>query len=373
MMRKVMLMSLMLLLFTACSSAPPSAPTSPPAPTQPIATQLPPAPTVAPKPTATVRAIAQENDFVFEQNRRLGRGVNFGNALESPREGEWGVTLEEDFFKIIQQGGFSSIRVPISWSTHAGEQSPYTVDPVFFERIDWVVKNAKKQQMAVIIDFHHYNEMMESYSTHKERFLSIWDQIARRYQQESDSVYFELLNEPNGSFSNSNAWNQVLNEAIKVIRASNPRRTIIVGPGDWYSINRLYDLQLPEADRNLIVSFHYYQPFHFTHQGADWVDGSSPWLGTTWTGTPEQQSDMLRDLDLAKQWSELNARPLFMGEFGAFSKADMDSRARWTAFLARSAEQRGFSWSYWEFCAGFGVYDRAAKNWVEPLYKALIP
>ncbi len=47
--------------------------------------------------------------------------------------------------------------------------------------------------------------------------------------------------------------------------------------------------------------------------------------------------------------------------------------ARWTAFLSRSAEEHGFSWAYWEFCAGFGVYNRATKDWINPLYKAMVP
>ena len=62
--------------------------------------------------------------FAFEQNRRLGRGVNLGNALEAPNEGEWGMTLEAEFFRVIYQGGFDSVRVPIRWSNHAASQPP---------------------------------------------------------------------------------------------------------------------------------------------------------------------------------------------------------------------------------------------------------
>ena len=64
---------------------------------------------------------------------------------------------------------------------------------------------------------------------------------------------------------------------------------------------------------------------------------------------------------------------VFLGEFGAYEKADMTSRAKWTAAVVKEAESRGFSWAYWEFGAGFGAYDRQAKTWREPLMKALIP
>jgi hypothetical protein len=76
---------------------------------------------------------------------------------------------------------------------------------------------------------------------------------------------------------------------------------------------------------------------------------------------------------LSEQHAETHDRPIFLGEFGAYSKGDMASRARWTAFIAREAEARGISRAYWEFCAGFGVYDPGLKRWNEPLLQALMP
>ena len=62
-----------------------------------------------------------------------------------------------------------------------------------------------------------------------------------------------------------------------------------------------------------------------------------------------------------------------MGEFGAYSKADMVSRASWTEFVARTADEYGFSWGYWEFCAGFGIYNPNEETWNESLVQALLP
>jgi len=123
-----------------------------------------------------------------------------------------------------------------------------------------------------------------------------------------------------------------------------------------------------------VVTFHYYSPFRFTHQGAGWVGRQSQqWLGTTWTGTTAEKAAVRRDLDTAIRWAVEHRRPVYLGEFGAYSRADMESRARWTRFVADEAIRRKIGFAYWEFCAGFGAYDPDKKQWHEPLKKALLP
>jgi len=308
----------------------------------------------------------------FAQNARLGRGVNLGNALEAPREGEWGVTLEEEYFDLIRQAGFNSVRIPIRWSAHADLEEPYRIQPAFFQRVDWAVDQALSRGLLAIINVHHYEEIMQDPDGHRARFLALWEQIADHYRDYPPELLFELLNEPTGSLT-PRVWNNLLAEALQVIRRSNPQRTVIVGPGYWNSIPALGQLRLPADDPYLIVTVHYYNPFPFTHQGAEWVSGSQAWLGTRWEGTPAEQQAIQRDLDVAANWARKNGRPLFLGEFGAYSKADMASRVAWTAYVARQAEARGMSWAYWEFCAGFGVYDRVRRAWNQDLLRALIP
>jgi len=435
----------------------------------------------------------------------LARTVNFGNMLEAPREGDWGISLEERFFQLSKQGGFSAIRLPIRWNAHADLNAPYTVDPAFFARIDWAVQQATSRGLSLILDFHNYDELMDQPPQNRERFLGIWKQVAERYKSASSKVFFEVLNEPNGALEPF--WNDYQKQAIAVIRKSNPTRALIVGPTGWNSPWKLSSLELPD-DKNLIVTFHNYEPFRFTHQGAEWVDGAANWPKLEWTGTqlsldsrfqnwswdtvstfalqgaqktlsleyakqwagfylhlnaPLSGYDTLKFkalasgklsftctdrpdnwpagntlevqagqeysvpfsscgnpsklatlvimnasdsaprlkislenlrlegsagtlavsssereavaglLNLAQSWGKASKRPLFMGEFGAYSKADMASRARWTAAVREEAAQRGIGWGYWEFGAGFGVYDRAKNAWNAELLKALIP
>ncbi len=308
----------------------------------------------------------------FHYNRLLGRGINLGNVFEAPREGDWGLTLQEDFFPLIKKAGFDAVRIPVRWSAHAQAKAPYRIDAKFLARIDWTVDQALKQERTAVLNIHHYEEMYADPRAQKERFLALWKQIAEHFKDRPDRLYFELLNEPHGKLDDA-TWNASLREALAVVRASNPKRAVLVGPAMWNNAANLKNLKLPADDRLLIVTFHYYNPFHFTHQGAEWVKDSGKWLGTRWQGTPKEKQDVVKDLEAAAQWAKKEKRPLFLGEFGAYAKADIDSRARWTAFVREQAEQRGMSWAYWEFASGFGAYDREAKRWRQPLLSALVP
>lgn len=321
--------------------------------------------------TEKVRSAKLAEVDAFVLNQQLGRGVNLGNALEAPREGEWGMYLEAEYFALIADAGFDAVRVPIKWSAHAQATAPYTIDPAFLARIDWVVEQAQANGLAVVLSIHHYDEMYQEPDAHQARFLTLWAQIAAHYQAQPATVVFELLNEPNSNLL-AYKWNDILNAAITTIRQTNPTRTLIVGPTDWNSIHSLPNLELPAGDRHLIVTFHYYEPFPFTHQGAEWVTGSGAWMGTTWTGRPGEQQAITTAFNRAAAWAQQQNRPLYLGEFGVYSKADIDSRAAWTAFVARQAEERGISWAYWEFGAGFGVYDRGRAEWNEELLEALL-
>jgi endoglucanase len=311
----------------------------------------------------------------FTANRLLGRGLNLGNALEAPQEGAWGLTLEADHFRQIKQAGFDSVRIPIRWSAHAPAESPYTLDPTFCKRVDWAIDQALANNLATVINVHHFEELYNDPDKHLPRFRAIWRQIAERYRDRPAQLFFELLNEPHGQLTGER-WQLMIGQLLSVIRipdqGRNWTRNILIGPGNWNNVHHLDQLQLPESDRYLIATFHYYLPFEFTHQGASWVSGSAKWKGTTWTGTPPQQQAVQNDFAKAAAWAKKQNRPLYLGEFGAYSAADMDSRARWTRAVAREAEKHGMSWAYWEFAAGFGVYDRNARAWRQPLLRALL-
>jgi endoglucanase len=301
----------------------------------------------------------------------LRRGVNLGNMLEAPDEGEWGLTVHEEYFDLIKEADFDFVRLPVRWSTHAEETEPYTIDADFFARVDEVVDWALERGLAVIVDFHHYEEMAWDPWTHKDRFLGIWQQVAGHYQDYPSGVLFELLNEPNDQLDAS-LWNEYAKDALAVVREDNPTRDVVIGPVSWNAYNWVSTLDMPQ-DEHIIVTFHYYLPFQFTHQGADWVEGSAPWRGTTWEATEAEKAEVISHFVTVADWAQRRNVRILLGEFGAYSEADMESRLRWTEFVRSEAERHGFAWAYWEFAAGFGIYDPEAKVWREDLLKALIP
>ena len=307
----------------------------------------------------------------FGVNQRLGRGVNiigYDPIWQDRAKGRF----QEKHFAAIKAAGFDSVRINLHPFRHMDPANGHALKPSWLDTLDWAVKGALAARLAVILDMHEFGAMAEDPAGRKEAWLSFWRQVAPRFKDAPDDVVFELLNEPNQKLT-PEMWNEYLKEGLAIVRATNPTRTVIVGGGRWNSIEGLQTLVLPEDDRNLIATVHYYTPMEFTHQGAPWNEENKDKSGVVWTGTDQERRRIELDFAKAQQWAVEHDRPLLLGEFGAYDKADMDSRARYTAAVARTAERLGWSWSYWQFDSDFVVYDIGKDAWVEPLEKALVP
>lgn len=311
----------------------------------------------------------------FETNRKLGRGINLGNALDAPKGVTWGVELKEEYFDVIKAAGFDSVRLPVRWSAYAALEAPYTIEPAWFAKVDWAINECLKRGLPVSVDLHHYREVYADPAPHKARTIALWKQIAEHYKGYPDGLVFELFNEPDEAFI-ADTWNEWLVEILAVVRPHHPDRTLLVGSAEDSIISYLNDLKLPENDRNIIVTVHCYHPLSFTHQGAEWFSWikADKWLGNTWTGTPDQIANLNAEFDHAAAWGKAHNRPINLGEFGAIRMCDPASRAAWTKAIADAAVSRGMSFHYWEFCAFyFGLYDPATKTFNQPLLDALLP
>lgn len=316
---------------------------------------------------------AQNRLPAFEMNEKLGRGINMGNSFEAPTETEWGNPWKPEYFRIIAELGFDHVRLPVRWETAERSMSepPYTIDATFLERIKEVVDTAIKYDLYIIVNMHHHESLFENPETEKERFLSQWNQIADYFKEYPENLLFEVLNEPHGDLT-PELWNQYFADALAEIRETNPTRVVLMGIADFGGLGGISKLVLPD-DEYIILSPHYYNPFTFTHQGAEWVgEHADEWLGTKWYDTETEREAVEIEFRYALQFSEEQHIPIHVGEFGAYSKADIDSRELWTTFLGRWFEEQGMSWAYWEFSAGFGIYNPTSKEFIDPLVDALL-
>lgn len=304
--------------------------------------------------------IDKKDKAVFRQNQLLARGINVPSLQK----------MEDKHFKLIKDAGFNNVRIPIGPFRYLKSETDFTIDSAYLNLLDSVIKRALDNKLMAIIDFHEHHAMEKDPMGNKAKFLAVWQQVAERYKNYPKQVLFEICNEPNMKDS---IWNILHSEAYTIIRKSNPKRTLLIGSIYGNQIKYLTKLKLPEADRNIIITIHYYEPIQFTHQGAPWSLKNKNLSGIEWTGTNEQNEAIQKDFDIAFAWSAANKRPLHLGEFGVYEKTGMESRIRWTNYVARQAELRHWSWSYWEFNAGFGIYNIDKKEWKPGLLNALIP
>jgi len=213
------------------------------------------------------------------------RGINFGNALDAPREGAWGVTLKPEHFRMAKAAGLDHVRLPVRFSAHAEEKAPYEIESALLDRVDWAVAQAGQNGLSLIIDLHHYQELMKEPERHADRLVALWSQIAEHYKDAPLSVAFELINEPCDNLK-PELLNPLTARALAAVRKTNPQRLVIVDSYFWANAEQLKNLELPQ-DPQLVASFHMYQPILFTHQVMPWMGPEYQTRGIVFPGPPK--------------------------------------------------------------------------------------
>ena len=304
----------------------------------------------------------------FEQTLQLRRGVNIIGYDPLWKDFDK-ARFHDRHFGLIHDAGFQAVRVNLAAFDHMDKD--YQLDPTWLKTLDWAVKGALDNNLTIILDEHDFTYCGTDAEGCHVKLMALWRQLAERYKDAPAAVVFEILNEPNGKVT-SELWNAYLKEALAIIRKTNPTRNVIIGPSFWNNIHTLKQMELPADDRHIIVTVHYYLPMEFTHQGAPWNKATAKMSGIAW-GTDAEKQRMEKDFASVQEWAKAANRPILLGEFGAYDKADMESRVRYTAHAARTAESLGWAWSYWQFDSDFILWDMAKDAWVDPILKALIP
>jgi endoglucanase len=316
---------------------------------------------------ATTAAAAERPLTPAEQVAQMRRGVNIV-GYDPLWQDASKARFHPRHFKVIRDGGFSSVRIVLMAFRFMDPQDRLPAS--WFATLDALVDDALAQGLTVILDEHDYSACGRDAAACRPKLMAFWRQVAAHYKDASNKVVFEILNEPNESANE--AWNGMLAEALAIIRQDNPTRNVIIGPAFWNNVEWLDKLVLPPRDRHIIVTVHYYLPMAFTHQGAPWTSAYEKLSGITW-GSGRDLATLDKDFDAVQAWARKNDRPILLGEFGAYDKAPMESRVKYTAAVARAAERRGWAWAYWQFDRDFIVYDLDKDQWVEPIHAALIP
>jgi len=334
---------------------------------------------------------------IFAQSKAWNRHDTFGKGMNlSWLENYWNGTVENGFMdylnmnsipskhhdlEVMKEMGINTLRLPVCFDVWEEGTFPYDIEMShYFEALDSILDWSEALGFNVLIEYHHGSLSENNLEEETERIIAIWKQVVARYgNRNPEKVFFEIYNEPHGiGFAN---WQSVMETIVDSLRAFDADQTFVVGGSDYNSVLGLSNL-IPLEDDNIIYTFHYYEPFLFTHQGAEWVgepvattgipypynSSEMPGLHSqakdTWGENAYNDYEKNGNLDTlrswvadAKLWSEINNRPVFCGEFGSYYKGDDDSRCRYTKAIGAIMECNDLPWCYWEWDQGFGLFN----------------
>ena len=337
---------------------------------------------------------------------QMGRGINLGNVLSAPAEGNWSPAVTEQYFIDVAAAGFTNVRIPIDFfgtrttgdtsgyssapgtaGNYTGTADDYIVSSTYLDRIQQVIDWSLNQGLVTILDFHGSNLKSEFIYTFdpdeseytdpnsakraadNDKFIAIWAQIADRFKNHSEDLLFEVINEPyfHMSKSDMDTLNTDVLAVIRVSGGSNGTRNVIItgGTGASHEAPLQIDPNIISGDTYVIATFHYYQPFDFTSSSADSRDNES------W-GSVQDKDLLTTRFDEVFTWATSNNIAVFLGEFGAdntggykYSTGDLNtisgnatgfadggpdnaSRVEFHRFVAEQAINRGFSFAAWD-------------------------
>lgn len=299
----------------------------------------------------------------------VGKCINLGNTFEPPAEAAWGgrAATKQDM-RNIATAGFDTIRIPVRWDTHSGAGPEFRIDAKYLVRVKSIVDAAQKEGLNVILNSHHFERIHKEPLESAPQLAAMWKQIASAFAgYPRETLWFEIENEPHDKFDHSNLL-AVLGPSLAEIRKSNPDRPVIIGGEKWSGIDSLATLPLPN-DPHIIPTFHYYDPFDFTHQGASWVDQAPP-LGRKY-GSVEDRKLLERDVQKVKDYIARTGKKPFMGETGAHTTTSLEERVAYHRAVTKAFEPTGIGMCMWAYSNTFPFYDSASGKWLPGLREAI--
>ena len=329
-------------------------------------------------------------------NFRIKRGTNISHWLsQSEQRGEARrLHIQEDDFARLEELGFDFVRIPIDevqfWDEQ-GNKLPEAWD-LLNNALDW----SRKHNLRAIVDLHiirsHYfnavNEEDQAANTlftsekAQEDLINLWRQLSEFLKDRSnDWVAYEFMNEPVAP--EHEQWNQLIAKVHKALRELEPQRTLVIGSNLWQGHQTIKYLKVPEGDKNIILSFHYYNPMLLTHYGAWWSPLCAAYKGkVNYPGVLVSKEDYDAAHDAIKPelkpyteevWNIDKIREqfkdaieaakkydlqLFCGEWGVYEPVDRELAYNWTRDMLTVFDEFDIAWTTWCYDADFGFWDQ---------------
>lgn len=318
------------------------------------------------------------------------RGVNLTGWFQasSARSIQYRKFTKKDFME-IKSLGCDVIRLPINLHGMTAGAPDYIIDPLLFSFLDSAVNWAEELQLYLLIDNHSFDPSANTSPDIGLTLNKVWPQLADHYKNRSNYILYEVLNEPHGI--TDELWGSIQQQAIDAIRSKDTKHTIIVGPSGFNSYNNL--AQMPVySDNNLIYTFHFYDPFMFTHQGASWNTPSMvslsgvpfPYNSATMPACPAdlvgswvQQAlnnysvdgtvaKVKSLIDIAVSFKNTHNVNIFCGEFGVYiPNSDTADRVFWYKTVKDYLEEKSIPWTTWDYKGGFGLFKKGSQELFE--------
>ena len=268
-----------------------------------------------------------------------GKKDTQGNLLPEAWETAWGQPIvTEKIVDYILSLGFSTVRIPITWAEHIGEDDQ--IDPRWMARVKDVVDLFHSKGIYVIINMHHdggadgwLETSEESYNTYGQRFASVWTQIAQTFEGYDERLLFEGFNEMLDASNNwntpspdaakwLNAWNALFVDTVRATGGNNALRNLILmtysGGG---AEGNFTSFALPEENpEHLMITVHNYDPQAFTWTTATWTKMTARWDNAA------HSYALRRSFEIYRKYSNQFGVPVVLGEYNADPKkyADYD-------------------------------------------------
>jgi endoglucanase len=320
----------------------------------------------------------QARALAFKRAASLNNGISFSWLEQTWNKMPLGQgAIKDTDFELLKRLGFRSIRLPVAFTYFESAGVPVAE---ILGYIDKVVKQSHRYGFKLVLDYHYGNLNDTNGGAEALKIIDLWTKLAKRYKHISpDELFFELYNEP--PHMNPDVWKDVAYNVVTALRKIDKTRTFIIGASNY---NSIYELSRFEklADNNIIYTFHFYEPFFFTHQGANWVGSqvattgvpfpynaeNFPALNPIAKGTPgESNYEMYKrdgneqsvndKLQIVKSWANKYDVPIICGEYGVYNQyTDLDSRCRYIKAVRAALKRLDIPGMLWDYNSSFSIF-----------------